>query len=269
MKKLISVFAVLSLLLCLTIPALAQGEYANVVAAYEGWEVNGYPDYVAVVCYADEGTSTMTVVVTTQEAVATLEELIADTSTMEILVDEQAYSYNTLLAIGEELYILMTTTDSILGFGLGWSEDETGNAVGYGTTGLECRVLLDLLESEAPLGEELTALYGDAVVITYYTAEEAEELITDDSIAALDLEGVTILVTEEEESEEASALYEEDWYTTESATQEGEAATDADEEEEEETALERITSMSPAEWCVAAVLLGFCGLSWYMMQRRQ
>ncbi len=60
---------------------------------------------------------------------------------------------------------------------------------------------------------------------------------------------------------------------TTTEVEEGESETSEDVEEdsaiEGETAVERITSMQPAEWVVAAVLLGMCGFGYYMTQRKE
>ncbi len=270
MKRMISIFTALGMALCLTTAALAAETYSDIYEAFSAWDSEGYPDYVASVSSTDGSGDALTVLVTSQEGAQELQDTIADTSALTLVVDEDAIPYNTLYEIQEEIIATyMTGTDSPLaGCGIGWYSDEDGQVTGFGSTGLENRVTVDVLEDEYETYKALLEeQYGDAVYVLsvsgYAVAEDAATdavAIAEDEAEADDAE-----TAGDEDITDAVAIAEDEAEAVEEEAAEEEVAT----EETDETVVDRVTSMSPAEWVVAILLFGLCGVGYYMMQRRK
>ena len=195
MKKFFSILTALIMAVCLTTSAFAA-DYADIQTAYEDWEaVQEYPDWVASVCYTDENTDGLTILVTSEEGKSELLSMLDDTSDVLIYVDEEAISYNTLLSAYREIYENYFGEEGVFFLDIGWTVDEDGEAVGFGSTGLECRVEVGV---EAGYVEECTTrfadLYGDSVVVLELESGSSE--ITDDDVA------VAVEITEEDEDDE-------------------------------------------------------------------
>ena len=84
-------------------PLLNHVTYENIVALYEHWETNGYPDYVGFVYSTDGSENNLTVLLVGDDG--TLENqirsmLISDSG---VSFGSAKYSYNELLAIADEI----------------------------------------------------------------------------------------------------------------------------------------------------------------------
>ena len=198
MKKLLSILTALILAFGLTTSVFAA-DYADIQTAYEDWEdLQEYPDWVASVCYTDENPDGLTILVTSEEGEAELLSMLDDASDVLIYVDEEAIPYNTLLSGYNEIYENYFDEDGVFYLDIGWTVDEDGEVVGFGSTGLESRVEVGV---EAGYVEEYTALfadlYGDAVAVLEIESGSSED--ADDA-------SLTVETAEEDDASEAVAV---------------------------------------------------------------
>ena len=197
LKKLISVFTSIALVACLMSSAYAA-TYKNLSVAHDEWNSTGYPDWVAAVYEGSDDddededdeeeidTDEAFVLVTSDEGEEELLESIKNNTSFSVYVDEEAISYNELIEIYTsvlgEYYSVDNEDTPVVGVAIDWLTDEDGDIVGFGSTGLECRVIVSveadsLEEYESLLEEE----YGDAVYVIEGEAEDDEDDEDDES----------------------------------------------------------------------------------------
>ena len=246
MKKLLSILTALIMTVCLTTTAFAA-DYADIQTAYDDWEnLQEYPVWVASVCYTDENPDGLTILVISEEGEAELLSMLDDTSDVLIYVDEEAIPYYTLLSAYSEIYENYFDEDGVFYLDIGWTVDEDGEVVGFGSTGLESRVEVGVV---ADYVEEYTALfadlYGDAVVVLEIESGSSEAT-DDDSYVAVETteeddasEAVAIEVADGQEDgenleEDVESEVIEDDETDDALTEEAEAETDEASEDDDE-----------------------------------
>lgn len=152
----------LAVALLLAVSAFAQ--YQTVYELYEDWTTNGFPDYVAGVhAEGSEGNLVIQIVAGQEDKAAALQEQCGETLQF---IYGAAYSYNELLRIQDEIVSLYMGGDGpVVGCGTGWqSVDDV--VKGFGESGKEFRVVVDVLEAEAQgYAKRLAKDYGDAVCV--------------------------------------------------------------------------------------------------------
>jgi len=75
------------------------------------------------------------------------------------------YSFNELMRVNYEIYLLMGPDSSIYGAGLGWDSSD-GVLTGFGETGKELRVVVSVNENEvARYTAEFAERFGDMVIV--------------------------------------------------------------------------------------------------------
>jgi len=74
------------------------------------------------------------------------------------------YTYTELMRVQYEIYIQMLTDQNIISVGTGWISDSSGNVTGFGESGKENRVVVDVDKSEyARYSAEFEKKYSDKV----------------------------------------------------------------------------------------------------------
>ncbi|MGI6580080.1 MAG: hypothetical protein ACOX3H_07585 [Saccharofermentanales bacterium] len=183
MKKLITFLIVLTCILSLSMTVLATDSdgnsefvvqesslnhvtYENIVALYEHWETNGYPDYVGFVYSTDGSTNNLTVLLVGDDGTAENQirsMLISDSG---LSFGSAKYSYNELIAISREISSEYLEKNKLFyALGVGWAGVGDG-APGFGDSGREPRVVVEVDDSIFAEYTKLFAeLYGDKVVV--------------------------------------------------------------------------------------------------------
>lgn len=166
MKKQLRLLLV-SLLLTLArfSPAFAAGTYADIQELFVEWEMNGYPDDVESVYSVDGGGRLCVLLVNdTPEREAEIRAMLSDDSNVSF--GSGSYSNNEMKAVQNELVEEYMGGDSpVVGCGIGWTS-RNGEVTGFGESGKESRVVVEVLEAQA---EEYATLfeerYGGIVVV--------------------------------------------------------------------------------------------------------
>ena len=177
MKKLIAFLIALTCILALSMTALAANsdnkslsldsdKYENIVALYEHWETNGYPDNVGFVFSTDGSTNNLTVLLVGDDGTAENQirsMLISDSG---LSFGSAKYSYNELMAIAAEISSDYLEKNKLFyGLGVGWGGVGDGPP-GFGDSGKEPRVYIELDKSIfAEYTKKFEKLYGDKVVV--------------------------------------------------------------------------------------------------------
>ncbi|HHT25095.1 MAG TPA: hypothetical protein GXZ76_06235 [Clostridiaceae bacterium] len=183
MKKLITFLIVLTCILSFSITVLATDSegnsefvvlesslnhdtYENIVALYEHWETNGYPDYVGFVYSTDGSTNNLTVLLVADDGTAEDQirsMLISDSG---LSFGSAKYSYNELMAISKEISSEYLENNKLFyGLGVGWGGVGDGEP-GFGDSGREARVVVEVDSSIfAEYTKLFKELYGDKVVV--------------------------------------------------------------------------------------------------------
>lgn len=187
MKNMRRVALCILLLGCLLLTAAAtEVRYADIAELYqEVWGMGEMPDWVCSVCSTDGSVENMTVIVKSQEAAEELAAMLEDTATLTVLVSENGYTDAELQQVQEEIVRdYMSVEDSqVYGCGIGWTTIN-GETTGFGESGLEARVVVDV---DAARLEEYTALfaekYGDRVYV-----EGSDGIVLTEETASVDEE---------------------------------------------------------------------------------
>ena len=155
-------FFCLFLAAALLLAASAFAQYQTAYGLYEDWTTNGFPDYVAGVHAQGSAESLVIQLVAGEEDKA--EQLQAQCDETLQFIYGAAYSYNELLRIQEEIVSRYMGADRpVVGCGVGWQSVD-GAAGGFGESGKEFRVVVDVLEAEAQdYAKQFADAYGDAV----------------------------------------------------------------------------------------------------------
>ncbi len=150
----------------------------------EKWSADGYPDDIGGVVWDDAtGKPIVLLVNGTPEREAELKALVGD----DVAILPAKYSYNELLALQDSINendILNQTGDAeIYGCGVGWHWNKDLNTTtGFGDSGKEMRVVINVAEGKLDVYREKYAQYGDKVFV-----EEGAQMIamTDGGIPEL------------------------------------------------------------------------------------
>ncbi len=198
MKKLIAFLIALTCILALSVTALAansdnnkslspdSGKYENIVALYEHWETNGYPDYVGLVFSTDGSENNLTVLLVGDDGTAENQirsMLISDSG---LSFGSAKYSYNELMAIAAEISSDYLGKNKLFyGLGVGWGGVGDGPP-GFGDSGKEARVYVEVDKSIfAEYTKKFEKLYGDKVVVFESVAPVRDEAGAKDKNANL------------------------------------------------------------------------------------
>ncbi|HHT25247.1 MAG TPA: hypothetical protein GXZ76_07015 [Clostridiaceae bacterium] len=194
MKKIIAFVIALMCILSLSITVLAtdsssnsefvvQGSslnhvtYENIVALYEHWETNGYPDYVGFVYSTDGSSNNLTVLLVEDDGTAENKIRSMLISDAGLSFGSAKYSYNELLAIADEISSEYLEKNNLFyGLGVGWGGAGDG-APGFGNSGKEPRVVVGVDKSIlTEYTKKFEKLYGDRVVVFESEAFVREDL---------------------------------------------------------------------------------------------
>lgn len=193
MKKLTCVLLTLCLVFGLSMSAMAE-TYANITELMSYWEQEGYPDDVAGLYSTDGSAENLTILLVGDADHSRENEIRAmleDDSTVSFGIG--LYTQSQLQTIKAEIVegFLSDEASGVYGCGVGW-----GNEGGFGTSGMELRVVVDVDEARV---DEYTELfyqqYADAVVVEASeppVAEEEGTLATElpeEADAVLDVDG--------------------------------------------------------------------------------
>lgn len=278
MKKPVSAVITLSLMICLAVSAYAAS-YEDILDAYDAWSSDGYPDWVSTVYEDSDGIS---VVVTSEKGENRLLNMLDDTSSLTVYVDEDAIPHSELEQVYGDIlgtYYMGEDDSPVVSLALGWITDENGDLIGFGSTGLESRVIVGVLSDSLEEYEELfEEAYGDAVYVVdseTLGGEDGIEVIEEESsLTSVDTEETEDVDVESEESsvEESEEGTEEEVSETSGNEDSEEDGDSEDEDEESETVVttdEDLTTMSPAEWVVGIIMIACAVLVYYVTQRKE
>lgn len=177
--------------------AALAAEFPTFMDLYNDWGVNGFPDYVSEV-YSTNGGWEMTVLLVegyddkADEILASLEN--ADGLTIET---GGKYSHNALLAVQAEIVeeYMVDGNGDIVGCGTGW-HTVNGEVTGFGESGKESRVVVDVKSSKAQEYADLFGeKYGDMVVVESSSGAAVTDTATEDSAGTPGTSGLWIGVT--------------------------------------------------------------------------
>ena len=182
MKKTISAAIVFTLILSLATAGYAAA-YDDIQDAYDAWLSDGYPEWVSSVY---EDSDAVSVVVTSEDAEDELMDMVDDTSSLAVYVDEDAIPHSELEQVYSDIlesYYTGEDSSPVVSVSIGWISDEDGELIEFSSTGLECRVIVEVLSESL---EEYEALfeenYGDAVyLVESETLDEGSFMIMDES----------------------------------------------------------------------------------------
>lgn len=165
-KKLLCAVCALLSVVCLTTGALAAETYTDIAALYEHWSVTKWPSWVCSVSSTDGSGSRLTVVVESQEAAEKLVGMVADDSTLTVVVSADGYTDSQLQKVQEEIVNkYMTAGGPVVSVGVGWASID-GVVTGFGESGKESRVVVGVLEEYVEEYRELLKKqYGDMVYV--------------------------------------------------------------------------------------------------------
>ena len=203
MKKIIAFVIALMCILSLSITVLAtdsssnsefvvQGSslnhvtYENIVALYEHWETNGYPDYVGFVYSTDGSSNNLTVLLVEDDGTAEnqIRSMLINDSGLSF--GSAKYSYNELMTIANEISSEYFENNKLFyGLSVGWGGV---GAPGFGDSGREARVVVEVDRSIfAEYTKLFKELYGDKVVVfeSEAFADEDQSNIAEDKNTGL------------------------------------------------------------------------------------
>ena len=161
---------ILSLIICFSLTSAVSADevYADIAALWnENWCMGSMPAWVCSVSSTDGSMEHMTVVINSAEAEQELLSMIADPSTLTVIVSETAYTERELLQVQQEIVdTYMVGPDPVVhGCGVGWATID-GEVTGFGESGKENRVVVMVLPEYA---DEYSAMlreqYGDMVYV--------------------------------------------------------------------------------------------------------
>jgi len=182
MKKVYIIILLLIICFALTIAAWAEEIYADIAELWnENWGMGDLPDWVCSVSSTDGSMERMTVIVNSEEAEQELLSMLADPSTLTVIVSATAYTEQDLAQIHREIVdVYMSETDPVVhSCGVGWTIID-GEVTGFGESGKENRVVVGVLPEYV---EEYTALfrekYGDMVYV------EGRDRLVEETAAAV------------------------------------------------------------------------------------
>lgn len=177
MKRMI---CLLLALLVLMVP-VAAAEFDTVYDLWTWLEAEeNMPDWYCGGSSTDGSMENMTIVVNVPEAEEELYAMLADPSGLTVIVSETAFSRKNLLWAQNEITnaYMGGKNPPVAGVGVGWTTVD-GRVTGFGESGKEERIVVDVLEEYAPMiTRELQALYGDMVyvqTVSGYALPAAEE----------------------------------------------------------------------------------------------
>ena len=161
------VICLLLALLVLMVP-VAAAEFETVTDLWTWLEAEEtMPDWYCGGSSTDGSMERMTIVVNLPEAEAELRAMLTDSSDLTVIVSETAYCRKDLLWAQNEIVnaYMNGSNPPVAGVGIGWTTVD-GEITGFGESGKEERVVVDVLEEYSSLiSRELRALYGDMVYI--------------------------------------------------------------------------------------------------------
>lgn len=164
MKRMI---CLLLTLLVLMVP-VAAAEFDTVYDLWTWLEAEeNMPDWYCGGSSTDGSMENMTIVVNVPEAEGELYAMLADPSGLTVIVSETAFSRKNLLWAQNEITnaYMGGKNPPVAGVGVGWTTVD-GQVTGFGESGKEDRIVVDVLEEYAPMiTRELQALYGDMVYV--------------------------------------------------------------------------------------------------------
>jgi len=190
MKKFIMTLLVIAMIFSFSATVFAanenseQEQYSNIKELVQHWETNGYPNFVGSVYSSDGSSSNLTILLVDDDGTAEKQIrswLINDSG---VLFGEAQYSYNSLLAISNEIMEkYMVHEQKVNAVSVGWTSID-GVVTGFGESGKEARVVVFVEDSVlAEYTSEFKTIYGDMVMVEVGGA--AEEIITAKSNNAL------------------------------------------------------------------------------------
>lgn len=165
-KKLLCALCVLLSILCMTSAALAAETYSDIAELYQHWSMTEWPAWVCSVSSTDGSAERLTVVVVSSQAAEELSAMLADDSTLTVVVSDGGYTDSQLRKVQEEIVDkYMTAGGPVVSIGVGWTTID-GKVTGFGESGHESRVVVGVLEEHV---EEYRALleqqYGEMVYV--------------------------------------------------------------------------------------------------------
>ena len=167
MKRFLGCLFSLLLLAAILAGAVLAAAFPTVMELYNDWEVNGYPGYVSGV-YSTNGGWEMTILLVEgyDDKADEVLAMVEDTAGLTIATGGK-YSRNALLAVQAEIVeaYMQNGNGDVVGCGTGW-HTVNGEVTGFGESGKESRVVVDVKSSKAQEYADLFAeKYGDMVVV--------------------------------------------------------------------------------------------------------
>ena len=168
-KKLCGFLFALLGVVCISGSAWAAESYANIQDLYNHWSMSEWPEWVCSVTATEGSEASLTVVVNSQDASERLTAMVEDKSTMTVIVSTDAYPYQQLIRVQEEIvdkYMVNASGEpAVVAAGVGWTSIN-GVVTGFGESGTEFRVVVGVLAEHADEYRELFCTqYGDMVYV--------------------------------------------------------------------------------------------------------